>query len=93
MKRNTQMIDPDTQINPRETCAILKCHKVTLWRLMKLEDFPKPARFEPDNPRSRLRFSRSEILAWIESRRQLTTEAKRSSGRRGIHGSEAYATE
>jgi hypothetical protein len=59
---------------------------------MQLEGFPQPLRFAPSNQRSRLRFVRSEILAWIETQQTLTTEAKRSSARRGIHGAAAGAS-
>jgi hypothetical protein len=56
---------------------------------MRLEGFPQPLRFAPSNQRSRLRFVRSEILTWIETQQALTTQAKRSSDRRGIHATVA----
>jgi predicted DNA-binding transcriptional regulator AlpA len=79
-------IDPEAQLSSRQACRLLGCSLVTLWRFSKLEDFPKPARFEPENPRSRLRWDRRQLLLWCESRRRRTAEVKAASAGRGIHG-------
>lgn len=89
MNADSRIIDPETLLSSREACALLSCSKVSLWRWMRDDAFPKPLRFSPTNQRSRLRFVRSEILAWIEAQQRLTTEAKSSSERPGIHGAAA----
>ena len=75
MKADVQ-IDPETLLNSRQACSILGCSKVSLWRWMRRDGFPRPLRFSPSNQRSRLRFIRSEIIAWIEEQQRRTTAAK-----------------
>jgi predicted DNA-binding transcriptional regulator AlpA len=75
MKADVQ-IDPETLLSSRQACSILGCSKVSLWRWMRRDGFPRPLRFSPSNQRSRLRFIRSEIIAWIEEQQRRTTAAK-----------------
>jgi predicted DNA-binding transcriptional regulator AlpA len=84
-------IDPETLLSSREACSILGCSKVSLWRWMRRDGFPRPLRFSPSNQRSRLRFIRSEIIAWIEEQQRRTTAAKGSPERRGIRSNAAGA--
>jgi predicted DNA-binding transcriptional regulator AlpA len=64
---------------------LTKWSKPTLHRQMKKEDFPKPLRLSPGNPRSRLFFRLSEIREWLDKQQALTTAAENDAGAAGIH--------
>ena len=49
----------------REVAALLGLSVVTLWRLRRRHDFPKPIRLSP----GRIGFLESDIAAWLEARR------------------------
>ena len=59
-----------------EVCHRIGTNRQGLAELMKRGDFPKPLRFSPNNPKSRLRFRASEILTWIVAQQRLTSAAK-----------------
>ena len=74
---DSNMIDPEKLLSAKEVCSLLGCSKVSLWRWMQRPDFPLALRFSPMDPRSRLRFSRREILEWARGLRALTSAAAR----------------
>jgi predicted DNA-binding transcriptional regulator AlpA len=92
MKAECRVVDPDSYVSKREVCRILSCSSVSLWRWLKRGDLPRPLRFSPGNPRSQLRWSRREILAWAAEQQRRTAEVQDSSEQRGIHGNAIGAT-
>jgi predicted DNA-binding transcriptional regulator AlpA len=78
-------------LDAQEVCAALSCSKVSLHRRMKRGGFPHPLRFDPSNPRSRLRFRASEIATWIAEQQARTIAAENRSERHGIHGAATAA--
>jgi len=65
-------------ISARQVCGLLSCSRVTLWRLLGTEDFPRAIRFHPDSPRSRLRFDLRSLIAWSRRQQVLSVDAAHS---------------
>ncbi len=59
-----------------EMCSCLRTTRNGVHALMKLPGFPVPLRFDPTNPKSRLRFRATEVLAWITAQQRLTAMGK-----------------
>jgi predicted DNA-binding transcriptional regulator AlpA len=78
-----QMTNPTDErlFKTPEMCHRIGTNRQGLAELMKQADFPKPLRFSPNNPKSRLRFRASEVLAWISRQQMLTTAAKETAVR------------
>jgi predicted DNA-binding transcriptional regulator AlpA len=70
----------------REVCSLIGCSRVTLWRLLGTESFPRPIRLAPDSPRSRLRFRMVEIVEWVLRQQALSIDAAEAgAGSLSIH--------
>jgi hypothetical protein len=62
-------------IDGRTICRTWQITRKKLHELRQDPTFPAPLRFDPDNPRSHVRFFVHEIRAFLEQRQQLTSEA------------------
>ncbi len=49
----------------KEVSTLIGLSPVTIWRLRRRNDFPKPIRLSP----GRVGFLESDVAAWIEARR------------------------
>ena len=56
-------------LSKQEVAHILNLHPVSLMRLVRAGDFPKPIRFG-DKVGCVLRFDPAEVQTWLESRKQ-----------------------
>lgn len=55
-------------LSKSETSALVGVHAVSLMRLVKQGDFPKPFKLSPSK-NSRVRFAQEDIEKWLQSRR------------------------
>jgi predicted DNA-binding transcriptional regulator AlpA len=70
----------------REVCSLIGCSRVTLWRLLNTDQFPRPIRLAPNSPRSRLRFRMAEVIGWVLRQQALSVDAAEAgAGSLGIH--------
>ena len=70
-------------ISARQVCDRVGISRVTLWRLLGTENFPRPIRLAPSSPRSRLRFRLTEIVDWVLRQQALSVDAE--AGARSLH--------
>jgi predicted DNA-binding transcriptional regulator AlpA len=71
----TPMMNEGQLGSAREVCNLIGCSRVTLWRLLGTESFPRPIRLAPSSPRSRLRFRMTEIVDWVLRQQALSVNA------------------
>ena len=91
MKVACRVVDPDSYVSTRGASELIGCSTITLWRLLKRPDFPRPLRFTPENPRSQLRWSRRKLLAWAAEQERRTAEVSDSSEQRGLRNAACSA--
>jgi predicted DNA-binding transcriptional regulator AlpA len=72
-------------LDAEAVCKALGCSRIGLWRLMKRSDFPQALRFDPSNPRSRLKWTASSIEKFVSHLQQQTIDAQISAAPRRLH--------